>query len=62
MQEPPHTNGSVKEASDKVVAGQSECRGTTGPCEDKVKLIPGPVGRWRRGECEVKCDKVNKFR
>ena len=24
--------------------------GTAGPCEDQVKLVPGPVGRRRRGE------------
>lgn len=32
--------------------GNRECRGITGPCEDKVKLVPCPVGGWRGEEGE----------
>ena len=34
-------------------SGLTECCGTAGPCEDKVQLVPGPVGGRRRVVCHL---------
>ena len=48
---------------------RTECKrgnragGSTEHFGDKIELVPGPMGKWRGGECEVRCgEEVAEFR